>query len=73
MVFNKFSFFSVQIVIEMHLPSVHCAVVHHIVLHFVRVKTGTIIKWSVTTRKEALCLLYKLKNKPPQIFTDELI
>jgi hypothetical protein len=60
--------FSVQIVIEMHLLSVHCVVVHRIVLHFVKVKTGITIKWNVTTLKEALCLLYKLKNETFQIW-----
>lgn len=60
---NFLIFFSVQIVIEMHLRNVHCVVVHHIVLRFVKVKTGITIKWNVTTLKAALCLLYKLKNE----------
>lgn len=55
---------SVPIVIETHLLSVRCVVVHHIALHFVKAKTGTIIKWSVTIHKEALCLSYKHRNDP---------
>jgi len=47
----------------MHLQNVHCVDVRHIALRFVKVKTGTIIKWNVITRRGALCLLYKLKNE----------
>lgn len=65
MLYNMIIFlFSVQIAIEMHLLNVRYVAVLHIVLHFVKVKTGAIIKWNVITRKEALCLLFKLKNDP---------
>lgn len=56
-------FCSVPIAIEMHLLSAHCVDAHHIALHFVKVKTGTIIKWSVTIHRGALCSLFKLKNE----------
>lgn len=52
-----------QIATEMRLQNVRYVVVRHIVQHFVKVKTGTTIKWSVTTHKVALCSLFKLKNK----------
>lgn len=65
--------FSVQIVIEMHLLSVRYVVVRHIALHFVKVKTGTIIKWNVITRKGALCLLFKLKMIHFRLLENNLI